>query len=236
MKNQKYYKKRLRPVLNFGTSACRKNRRFYLRGVGAEVIAAHMKRWLMGLIFGMMMAAGCQDKKELTVTEFRPATSRDQSPKLAATSDERFRDAKPSPVKGETPAGWLVQPPSQFRLLNYRFGETGMGEVWVSLSAGSVLDNTNRWLKQFGTAPLDPVGLENLRSVTIAGAGGKWVEASGVYSSGMGAAPKPGFALAGIVAAAKGQILTLKMVGPKAEVESAKADLEKFSQSLLMVE
>ena len=188
------------------------------------------------LLASVVMFSGCKEKKEITVTETRTATTRDVAPKLFATSDERFRDAKPSPVKGDTPAGWLVLPASQFRLLNYRFGESGMGEVWVSLAQGSVLDNVNRWLKQFGAEPVDAAGLEKLPAMTLAGATGKWVTAAGDYAGGMGAPPKPGFALAGVIASVGGQILTLKMVGPQAEVEAAKPVLESFAKSLRMAE
>lgn len=172
----------------------------------------------------------------MVVTETRAETTRDKSPKLFATSDERFRDAKPSPVKGETPDGWLALPASQFRLLNYRFGESGMGEVWVSISSGSVLDNVNRWLKQFGGAPLDQAGLAKLREVPIATGRGTWVDAEGEYASGMGAPARPGFALAGVVTAIGGQILTVKMVGPRAEVAAARPVLEQFAKSLKMAE
>lgn len=172
----------------------------------------------------------------MIVTETRPETTRDKAPKLFATSDERFRDAKPSPVKGETPDGWLALPASQFRVLNYRFGESGMGEVWVSIASGTVLDNVNRWLNQFGTAPVDEAGLAKLRSVPIAGSTGTWVEAEGEYASGMGAAPKPGFALAGVVSSLGGRIVTVKMVGPKPEVEAARPVLENFAKSLKMAE
>ncbi len=169
--------------------------------------------------------------------ETRTATTRDVPPKLFATSDERFRDAKPSPVEGDTPAGWLVLPASQFRLLNYRFGETGMGEVWVSLASGTVIDNVNRWLKQFGASPVDTSALAKLPTAKIADSSGTWVTAAGDYESGMGAPSKPGFALFGIVSAlSNGQILTVKMVGPKAEVEAAKSTLEAYVQTLKMAE
>ncbi len=195
-----------------------------------------MKSRLAYLIVSAVMFSSCEDKKEMVVTETREATTRDKAAKLFASSDERFRDAKPSPVKGDAPEGWLTLPPSQFRLLNYRFGESGMGEVWVSLASGSVLDNVNRWLGQFNAEKLDAVGLEKLPPVTIAGTTGKWVEAAGDYSSGMGAETKPGFALAGVVTSLDGQILTVKMVGPKAEVASAKPLLENFARSLRMAE
>ena len=172
----------------------------------------------------------------MTVTETRPATTKDRQAKLFATSDERFRDAKPSPVKAETPDGWLALPASQFRLLNYRFGESGMGEVWVSLANGSVLDNVNRWFKQFAASPIDAAALAKLPVVKLAGATGVWVTAEGDYAGGMQAPTKPGFALAGVVAAFNGQILTVKMVGPKAEVEAAKPVLEAYAKSVRLAE
>lgn len=196
-----------------------------------------MKTRAACLIASVVMFSACGEKKtEVTVTETRAATTRDEAPKLFATSDERFRDAKPSPVKGDTPAGWLAIPATQIRLLNYRFGESGMGEVWVSISQGSVLDNVNRWLKQFGAEPVDAAGLAKLPAVTLAGSTGTWVVAAGDYAGGMGAPAKPGFGLAGVVASVGGQILTVKMVGPKAEVEAAKPALEAFTKSLRLAE
>jgi hypothetical protein len=186
---------------------------------------------------GVVMLSACERENRIVVTETRELTTKDKSPKLFATSNERFRDTKPSPVKGETPEGWLALPPATFRLLNYRFGESGLGQVWVSLSSGSVLDNVNRWLGQFGAEKLDTAGLAKLRVVPIAGASGVWVEAEGEYAPGMmGGEPKPGYAMAGVIAEIEGQILTLKMVGPKAEVEAEKPVLEAFAKQLEMVD
>ena len=209
---------------------------FHLRGAEGGLIAAGMKCRAACLLASVVIFSSCQEKKEITVTETRAPSTRDAAPKLFATSDERFRDAKPSPVKGETPQGWLALPASQFRLLNYRFGESGMGEVWVSLASGSVLDNVNRWFKQFGADPVDAAGMAKLPIASIAGSTGVWVTAEGDYAGGMGAPPKPGFALAGVVASVNGQILTVKMVGPKAEVETTKPMLESFAKSLKMAE
>jgi hypothetical protein len=188
------------------------------------------------LLAGLFVISSCEEKSEMTVTETRPETTRDKAPKLFATSDERFRDAKPSPVTGETPDGWLALPASQFRLLNYRFGESGLGEVWVTVASGSVLDNVNRWLDQFGAETVDQAGLAKLRSVPIAGTTGTWVEAEGEYASGMGAPPKPGFGLAGVVSMIGNRIVTVKMVGPKDEVAAAKPVLENFAKGLKMAE
>jgi len=195
-----------------------------------------MKFRAVCLCSGSLIFISCQKRNEITITETREVTTRDLAPKLFATSDERFRDAKPSPVKGDTPEGWLVLPASQFRLLNYRFGESGMGEVWVSLASGTVLDNTNRWLNQFGATPLDQAALSQLPSVTLVGASAVLVTAAGDYAGGMGAPTKPSFGLAGAIASVNGQILTVKMVGPKAEVDAAKPVLESFIKTLRMVE
>ncbi len=197
-----------------------------------------MKTRAACLLASVVIFSGCEEKKEITVTETRELTTRDTPPKLFTTSDERFRDAKPSPVKGDTPAGWLAVPATQMRLLNYRFGESGMGEVWVSISQGSVMDNVNRWLNQFSTAPLDQAGVAKLPSVIVAGSPGVWVTAEGEYGgmADKSVPAKPGFALAGVVASVGGQILTVKMVGPKAEVQAAKAALETYARSLRMAE
>lgn len=210
--------------------------RFRLHATSPGGIAAGMNARAACLLASALVFSSCEKPAEITVTESREATTRDGKPKLFATSDERFRDAKPSPVKGVTPEGWLVLPASQFRLLNYRFGASGTGETWVSVSAGTVLDNTNRWLGQFGAKELDADGLAKLPSVAIAGTTGVWVTAEGAYESGMGSPRKDGFALAGVVASVNGQILTVKMVGPKAEVEQQKAVLENYCRTLTMAE
>jgi hypothetical protein len=183
-----------------------------------------------------LMIPACEKKAaRMTVEETRSATTKDSSPKLFATSDERFRNVKPSPVKGNPPQNWLILPAKQFRELNYRFGDSGLGEVYVSLAGGSVADNVNRWQRQFGNNPLSPADMDILTKVPIAGTEGVWLEASGEYASGMGAPARAGQALAGVIAEVDGRILTLKMVGPKAEVEAEKDALKAFAASIELV-
>jgi hypothetical protein len=99
-----------------------------------------------------------------------------------------------------------------------------------------VLDNVNRWLKQFGAAAADEAAMAKLPTVSLAGAPGVFVVAEGNYEGGMGSPPKPGSALAGVVAPINGQILTVKMVGPKEDVAAARPALDRFIQSLRMAE
>ncbi len=197
-----------------------------------------MKNRVACLLASVVIFSGCNKKTEITVTEAREPTTRDAKPKLFATSDERFRNAKPSPVIGDVPAGWLTLPASQMRQLNYKFGASGVGEVYASITGGSVLDNVNRWLAQFGAKPIDQAALEKLPAVSIANTTGVWVTAEGEFGgmSSMNDTKKPGYALAGVVATVNGQILTIKMVGPKSEVDAAKPALEAFTKSLRMAE
>lgn len=197
-----------------------------------------MKQTAWCLPLACLLFTACERADdEVVVTETRAITTRDVSPKLFATSDERFRNARPSPlVAGQVPDAWLALPSTEMRPLNYRFGESGLGEVYVSLSGGGLLENVNRWLLQFRAPTLDAPGLAAARRVEIAGTEGVWVEATGEYNSGMGAPSRPGFGLAGVVAESGGRILTIKMVGPAPEVESAKSDLESFANALRMTE
>ena len=192
---------------------------------------------LAPIILGIcLLCASCEkDSAPVQVEETRPLTTKDSDPKLFATSDERFRNAQPSPVKGSPPESWLVLPPAQFRELNYRFGESGMGEVYVSIASGSVPDNVNRWRGQLGAAPLAPDEFDAAQKTPIAGMEGVWVQASGDYASGMGTPAKRGFGLAGVIAQMGGRILTVKMVGPEAEVEAEKPALKAFAASLEII-
>lgn len=183
-----------------------------------------------------LLCASCEkDSAPLQVEETRPLTTKDIEAKLFATSDERFRNAKPAPVKGVPPEKWLVLPAAQFRELNYRFGASGTGEVYVTLASGSVGDNVNRWRRQFGLEPFTPAEMDAAQRTPIAGTEGIWVEGAGEYASGMGAPPKPGYGLAGVIAQVGDRILTVKMVGLAGEVESEKPALKAFAASLEMI-
>lgn len=185
----------------------------------------------------LVALAGCREQPaEVTIDETRALTTKDTAPKLFATSDERFRNARPSPLTGTAPAAWIALPAAEFRLLNYRFGASGKGEVYVTLAGGGVAANVNRWLAQFGRPPLDDAALAALRRVPVAGSEGVWVEAEGPYRAAMGRPEEAGFALAGVLAEAEGQTLSVKMVGPAAEVAAEKPALESFAASLKLAD
>lgn len=176
---------------------------------------------------------GCEKPKErMMVEEMRKKTTKDVSPKMFATSDERFRDIKPSPVEGNAPNSWVALPAKQFRLLNYRFGESGQGEVYVSLSSGTVRDNANRWLRQFGREAMSDEEFGGMEKILVVGSEGVWLELSGEYGAGMGADAKQDYGLTGVIAEVDGQILTVKMVGPKNEVYAEKHSIRNYIGTL----
>ena len=123
----------------------------------------------------LVFVTSCDKPDDVVVTETRRLTLRDGKPQLFASSDERFSNTRPSPVIGQPPTNWLSIPGTEFRLLNYRFGNGG--EVSVSVARGGVLGNVNRWLRQFGQDGLDEAGLKKLRKVPMAGGEGVWIEA-----------------------------------------------------------
>lgn len=208
-----------------------------LRVMQSASISPKMKALSIFTIMICLWLSGCKEAPErMSVDEKRRVTLKDVEPKMFATSDERFSDAKPSPVQGTPPENWLARPGDQFRLLNYAFGESGLAEVYVSISAGSVMDNTNRWLKQFGVAPMTAETFSAMEKIPVAGVEGVWVVAEGEYGSGMGADAKPGYGLAGVIAEVDGKILTVKMVGPKNEVDAEKPALRAYIGTLRMAE
>lgn len=182
--------------------------------------------------------SSCRERPaETTAEETRRLTTKDAVVKLHATSDERFgQPAAASPLAGDAPAHWEALPAAQFRLLNHRFGASGNGEVYVTIASGGVLENVNRWLGQFGVAAIDAAGMAELRRVPVLGGEGVWVEAKGAYRGAMGRPEEPGFAVAGVVVEAGGQLVTVKMTGPEAEVEAEKDALEAFAKSLRFAE
>jgi hypothetical protein len=195
-----------------------------------------MKSMGVSVCLGLaLLLSACGKKQGVLDTqmaqETRVVTMRDENFKLDATSTERFSEPVDSPVLATfIPPGWLEQPASTFRLLNYRFGNTG--ECWVSISSGGVLGNLNRWRGQFDLEPQIEADLEKLERVDLIGSPGYWVEAAGHYKPGMNQPPREGQALAGVIAESKGRIVTVKMVGSQEDVDANKDLLRRFIAGL----
>lgn len=208
-------------------------------------------KWPTLLVLGMGFCLGACGKRELSeATDSRRVTMRDENLKLDVSSNERFGVGAPKPPSvaargagnapaspleaGEIPESWTEAAVTSFRLLNYRFGSAG--EVYLSLSRGGVLENANRWLNQFGKPAIEAAEFAAMEKVEIAGFEGVWVEVEGDFGGGMGKPGQADYALAGLVAEKDGRILTVKMIGPAADVAAEKENLRKFAASLAPAE
>ena len=183
-------------------------------------------------MLGAVCVGGCSRKEEVSVTETRPLATSDGVPRLDASAEERFSNAQPKRFAAEPPEDWKAVPATEFRLLNFRLGPSGESECWVSSSSGSVLENANRWLRQFGAPLIDAEALAALPTVPILGTTGVVVKAKGTYNDGMGGEPKPDQGLAGVIAEVDGEIITIKMVGGASEVYFNERALETLAASL----
>ena len=192
-------------------------------------------RLIMLFCGGMLILAGltaCKEKpEEVEISETRDLTSGDRRTKLNATHGERFPEDEGAGgslsggYRYTLPESWKVLPPKTMRILNFAAGEHSEVEIYLSEVGGSLPDNIARWYGQFAATPPTAEELAKLPLLPFLGQQGVLVEVSGTYSPGFGRPPAPGSALAAMIGAANGGVVTVKMVGPEAVV---KAELEHF--------
>ena len=105
---------------------------------------------------------------------------------------------------------------------------------WITVlggDGGGTLANVNRWRNEMGQAPLNDSDLATLPTMPMLGGEAFVVEAEGSYSS-MGSAAESDWAMIGLIRNLQGKAVFIKLVGPKAEVESARDGVEFLAQSL----
>lgn len=137
-------------------------------------------------------------------------------------------DKHPGGLLAQMPATWRQIPPTSFRLLNYRFGESG--EVSLSRAKGSIAANVSRWASQMGHEKEN--ALKEITKVTLLGKEGYLVDFSGDFRGAMGVdAIKDARLIASLVNFG-GEILVVKMLGKKEEVKQQKKHFLAFCQSL----
>jgi hypothetical protein len=134
----------------------------------------------------------------------------------------------------ETPAGWSVLAPSEYRQLNWRVAGSPDAECYLTAGnvRGGALMNVNRWIGQFGKPPLDAAALAALPKHTLLGHEALLVTAEGTFGGMGGALKKEGFALLGLVAGPDSDMITLKMTGPKAVVDAQRETFLRLAQAI----
>lgn len=174
-----------------------------------------------------------------------PATpSRAPSPSptgagAAAAAPKPGAPAGPTEIAWEAPAAWQkAENPSPMRKATYKIpraqGDAEDAELSISQAGGSVDMNVKRWVSQFETTGPDATKRSERKvgdlKVTM-------LEVKGVFNgSGMPggppAAPKPNFALLGAIIETAGSPWFFKLTGPEKTVEAAKADFDRFVDSI----
>lgn len=155
----------------------------------------------------------------------------DESQTIEITSKRRLTDfdEQADAFDFVSPKEWRRVPGTQFRELNFRFGEKG--EVYFSRANGSLLENGNRWLKQFGKEPA--IMMDGFPQIELAGGKGYLIEEEGDFGGGMGAAVRSDWGLIGVIASVGGNtIATVKMIGPVDEVKAQKQNFLAFCKQI----
>ncbi len=130
-----------------------------------------------------------------------------------------------------TPAGWEEEPPSQMRAANFRIKRDPQAECYLSVVAGGVAQNANRWRKQMGLEPLAQASLAALPQESLLGQRAFLVDLEGTFV-GMGQGePRPGYRLLGLLLEEPGRTLSLKMTGPAATVAEERERFLELARS-----
>lgn len=174
----------------------------------------------------------------LALSLFLPSVScQDESKTVEITSTRRLTDYDHL-VEGFdfiAPKEWRRLPRTDLRRLNFKFGENG--EVYFSQVKGELLENANRWLKQFGKEP--EIMIDSFPLAEIAGGKGYLVEAEGDFKTEINfggrvvTTARSDWGLIGVIALAENDsIVTVKMIGPAAAVKEQKENFLEFCKNM----
>jgi hypothetical protein len=110
----------------------------------------------------------------------------------------------------------------------------GECELYVSIlggGGGGSLANVNRWLGQFGASHIDAPAVAALERVPCLGGEAFIVAAEGDFA-GMGGKRQSGMGLLGALLEQPARLVTVKLVGPAAEVRAERDAFLSFVTSL----
>ncbi len=209
----------------------------------------------MLLAFVAIMVVGCKETGPIEITEVREIDPDNEmvQPVLASTSAERFRYRvrtdpakeaeangivapveKPEGLTWETPEGWVEAPATSMRVANLRFGKNQEGECYFTIlsgGGGGLAANVNRWRGQMGLEPAEEAAIEALPLRTLFGKPATYLSLDGTFS-GMGAEPKDGYRMLGLISTDGGSTYFVKLTGPQELVAENQAKFEAFCASL----
>lgn len=203
------------------------------------------------IILLVLLAACGRGGEPREITERRVLSERDRTVRLDATAEERFGYAEASrgpdrpvenPFRWENPGGWEELEPTSMRVANFRFGENGEGECYVTAmpgSGGGTVANLNRWRGQMGLEPWSEEEIAGLPMKTLLGNPAPFADIGGTFTgmgpAGQGEEPKENYRLLGVILSYDMFTLFVKMVGPADLVEKEGEKFDAFCDSLRIV-
>lgn len=179
---------------------------------------------VLGSVLLITMLISCKDQpKEVEITERRELTQYD-NPSVYRSGYEKWAPTQP--------LEWRRIARTKFRQLNYAAGEAT--QIAVGQSNGGVLANLNRWRGEFSQDALE--NLDDVESFEMLGKQKAYVvKLKGTYQTKMGGRTvnAENWAVTGVICDLfGGSVLTIKMMGPEAEVMAEQENLMKFAKSM----
>jgi hypothetical protein len=154
------------------------------------------------------------------------ATPMAQAPSEAPAAAEPEGD-----LAWTAPEGWTRGGDRPMRLVTYTIGDSECYITVLGPGGGGLLANLNRWLAQFGQAPLDESGLAALPTVMVLGGESPMLEAEGDFT-GMDGTAQSAQRLLAVVRLLPDKSVFIKMTGPSADVEAQRDAFIAFCESL----
>jgi len=171
----------------------------------------NLRKLALGLIPMIALTSCDEGTTPVEVTETRRLTSYDEEGNLDVVM----------------PKDWRRVPSSQFRDYNCKFNKNG--EVYISIGSGDIKSNAERWLNQFGDSRA--VVVSDLEKLEVMGSNAVILEAEGVFA-GMRGINIKNAGLLGLLVETRGNLITVKMVGKKEEVDAQRENFIAFCKSI----
>ncbi|MBL8766497.1 MAG: hypothetical protein JNL94_03975 [Planctomycetes bacterium] len=147
-----------------------------------------------------------------------------------AQADAPAQDA----LKWTLPPGWSESPRDGMRLMTFTMADAPNCECWLiglGGDGGGKAANLNRWQRELGKEPLAAEAIDALPQMPILGRSSSTIEIHGRYQGMSGPAIDDAMML-GAICELGPWTLFVKMVGPKAEMETQRTAFQAFCASL----
>ncbi|WP_165788905.1 hypothetical protein [Rubritalea profundi] len=171
----------------------------------------NLRKLALGLVPMIALTSCDENTNPVEVSETRKLTSYDDESNLAVAM----------------PKNWRRVPSTRFRDYNCKFNE--IGEVYISIGSGDIKSNAERWLKQFGDTR--EVVVSELEKLDVMGSKAVILEAEGTFA-GMRGVTIEDAGLLGLLVETRGNLITVKMIGKKEEVQAQRENFIAFSKSI----